>query len=161
PIESKLKDGRADSTAADGRDRNESPPPLVFGDIEAPNPPAAGTMTFPPMPDGSTMFKPPPRDEPEPRAMAPNPPRTSPKPRSWPTARVLPKVRTHPHKTAHASTPRPATLMSPPHLVGDLLSRARQRRAIAGPTNTHWLSVMIQHECLDEVTFTLGRLSVT
>ncbi|MFI5460903.1 MAG: hypothetical protein ACHRXM_36295, partial [Isosphaerales bacterium] len=54
PIESKLKDSRAELIAVDDRNRKKSPLPLMPGDIEAPNPPAAGTMTFPPMPDAST-----------------------------------------------------------------------------------------------------------
>jgi hypothetical protein len=70
-IESRTKDGLALYIAVVGRDRNESPPPLMPGDIEVPNPPAAGTMTFPPIPDGSTMLKPPPMDEPGPPAIAP------------------------------------------------------------------------------------------
>jgi hypothetical protein len=47
PIESRTNDGLAESITADVRGRNESPEPLMAGDIETSDRPPAGTTTFP------------------------------------------------------------------------------------------------------------------
>jgi hypothetical protein len=47
PIESRMNDGLAEFIRADVRGRNESPAPLMAGDIVTSDRPPAGTMTFP------------------------------------------------------------------------------------------------------------------